>query len=441
MTKDMTKGPLLKEIVLFTIPLIMGTLLQLTYNAVDSMIVGRYVGKEALAAVGTTNPLVTLVLLFTNGICLGAGILVGMLYGAGKKEELKLQVSTGMLAGWVFSACIAVLLAAGAGQVLELLQVEEVFRDEAIIYLRIILGGLVFSFTYNYLASMLRAMGDSISPLIFLGVSAVLNIFGDLLFIVVFHMGIDGAAYSTIICEAISTLLCFLYIRKKIPLLRLGKAWFSFSGEMLKKTISYGIVSALQQSTVQMGKIGTQAMVNTMGVNATAAFNATNRFDDFAMIPQQNIGHAMTSVMAQNKGAGKKDRVQEAFRLGMYIETVFGICIGVITLCAAKPLMALFTTDEEVIAEGVKYLHLIAFMYLLPSMTNGIQGYFRGIGDLKITLYSSLINMGVRVASEIPMVFLFHMGFTSIPWSYALGWLAMLLYEVPFLCRQLKINK
>ena len=319
MTHDFTKGPILGQLVRFTIPLILGTILQLTYNMADSVIVGRFVGKTALAAVGTTNPLVTLVLLFTNGICLGAGILVSTLYGAGKLAELRRQVSTGMIAGIVFSVIVSVLMMLLAEPLLTLLQVETVFFREAVHYLRIILFGIVFSFLYNYLASMLRAMGDSRSPLIFLAVSAALNIGGDLLFVVCFHMGVRGAALSTVVCEMMSAVLCLVYIHREIPELRLGKAWLVFDRGMLRKTVSYGFVSAMQQSTVQLGKLGTQAIVNTMGVNATAAFNATNRFDDFATIPQQNIAHAMTSVMAQNEGAGKKRRASYYHKMCVFL--------------------------------------------------------------------------------------------------------------------------
>ena len=438
MTHDFTKGPILGQLVRFTIPLILGTILQLTYNMADSVIVGRFVGKTALAAVGTTNPLVTLVLLFTNGICLGAGILVSTLYGAGKLAELRRQVSTGLIAGIVFSVTVSILMMLLAEPLLTLLQVEAVFFRESVHYLRIILFGIVFSFLYNYLASMLRAMGDSRSPLIFLAVSAALNIGGDLLFVVCFHMGVRGAALSTVVCEMMSAVLCLVYIHREIPELRLGKAWLVFDRGMLRKTVSYGFVSAMQQSTVQLGKLGTQAIVNTMGVNATAAFNATNRFDDFATIPQQNIAHAMTSVMAQNEGAGKKRRAAQTYRLGMILEVFYGLGIGGVTYFAAHLLIRLFTRDPGVIVEGEKYLRLIALFYVLPGITNGVQGYFRGIGDLNVTLWSSILNMAVRVLSEIPMVFYLGMQFEAIPWSYLFGWAAMCAFEIPWLVRTMR---
>ncbi len=439
MTKDMTKGAMLPIIVRFTVPLILGNLLQLTYNAIDGIIVGQYVGKEALAAVGTGNPLVTLLILFLQGICLGAGILIGTLYGAKDYDTLKLQISTAMTAGIGFSLALTAIVFAAAPMFLEILQVDGAIRMEAAVYLRVIVCGLVFNFIYNFFASTLRAMGDSKSPLLFLGISAVVNVIGDLIFVIVFSMGTVGCAVSTVLSEALSCLLCWCYIRRRIPVMNLGKQWFRFDKKLLGQTVRYGFVSALQQSTVQLGKLSIQGTVNTMGVTATAAFAAINRIDDYAYIPEQNIGHAMTSVMAQNRGAGETKRVQAVFRVGMYVELAYGGIAGILLLLLANPLMRLFTRDEMTILTGEQYLHLIAFMYLIPAVTNGVQGYFRGMGDLKITLWSSLINMGVRVAVCLLLVFGCKMGITALPWAYLAGWLAMMLYELPFLWRRLRL--
>ncbi len=438
MTNDMTHGKLFPILIRFTIPLVLGNLLQLTYNAVDSIIVGRYVGKEALAAVGTSNPLLTLIILFVQGICLGAGILVGTLFGAKDYKTLKREVSTGMVSGVVFSLALTAVSLAAAPFFLEILQVDAAIQHEAAGYLRIILCGLVFNFIYNFFASTLRAMGDSKSPLYFLAVSAGINIVGDLIFVVFFSMGTTGCAVSTVLSEALSCLLCWIYIRRKIPLLNLGKQWLVFDKKLFKEIIRYGFVSAMQQSTVQFGKITIQGIVNTMGVTATAAFTAINRIDDYAYIPEQNIGHAMTSVMAQNRGAGEVKRVRAAFRVGMLIELVYGAAMGIFLLLFANPVMKLFTRDVGTVSMGEQYLHLIALMYIVPAVTNGIQGYFRGMGDLKITLWSSLINMGARVSSCFLLVFACKMGITALPWSYLIGWTAMMLYEIPFLVRRKK---
>ena len=435
MTKDLTTGKIMPILVKFTIPLVLGNLFQLTYNAVDSIIVGHFVGKEALAAVGICNPITTLMILFLNGLCMGAAILMGMQYGAKDYDTLHRQISTTMLSGVVFSVTLTVLCVIFAVPMLKLIQVDPSIMDLTAEYLRIIFWGLMFTFLYNFFSSTLRALGDSASPLYFLIISAILNIFGDLFFVIVLKAGSNGCAISTVLSEALCCLFCIIYIQKKVPILRLGKKWLVFDARLLKKTIAYGWASAMQQATVQMGKIAIQALVNTMGVSVAAAFAVVNRIDDFAITPEQNIAHAMTALMAQNKGAGKNDRMREGFRCGMILELVYGAAVMLICLGFARPLMSLFVKDEEVIGHGVVYLHLIAVMYILPAITNALQGFFRGIGDLKVTLMSSFTNMAVRVIAAAPMVLLWNFGIEALPYSYLAGWIAMLLVETPLMLR------
>ena len=404
MTKDLTTGKIMPILVNFTVPLVLGNLFQLTYNAVDSIIVGHFVGKEALAAVGICNPVSTLMILFLNGLCMGASILMGIQYGAKDYETLHRQISTTLLSGAVFSFFLTLVCVIFAVPILLLLQVDPSIMDMTVQYLRIIFLGLMFTFLYNFFSSTLRALGDSASPLYFLIISANLNIFGDLFFVIVLKAGSNGCAISTVLSEALCCLFCIIYIQKKVPILRLGKKWLVFDAGLLKKTIAYGWASAMQQATVQMGKIAIQALVNTMGVSVAAAFAVVNRIDDFAITPEQNIAHAMTALMAQNKGAGKNDRMREGFRCGMILELVYGAAVMLICLGFARPLMSLFVKDEEVIGHGVVYLHLIAVMYILPAVTNALQGFFRGIGDLKVTLMSSFTNMAVRVIAAAPMM-------------------------------------
>lgn len=435
MTKDLTTGKIMPILVNFTVPLVLGNLFQLTYNAVDSIIVGRFVGKEALAAVGICNPISTLMILFLNGLCMGASILMGIQYGAKDYKTLHRQISTTMLSGVVFSFFLTLFCVVFAVPILHLLQVDASIMEMTRQYLRIIFLGLMFTFLYNFFSSTLRALGDSASPLYFLIISAVLNIFGDLFFVIVLKAGSNGCAISTVFSEALCCLFCIIYIQKKVPILRLGKKWLVFDSRLLKKTIAYGWASAMQQATVQMGKIAIQALVNTMGVSVAAAFAVVNRIDDFAITPEQNIAHAMTALMAQNKGAGKNDRMREGFRCGMILEIVYGAAVMVICQVFAGELMALFVKDEEVIGHGVIYLHLIAVMYILPAVTNAIQGFFRGIGDLKVTLMSSFTNMAVRVIAAAPMILLWNFGIEALPYSYLAGWVAMLLVETPLMIR------
>lgn len=438
MTQNMTSGPITPQLVRFTVPLVLGNLFQLTYNAADSVIVGRLVGEDALAAVGTSNPLMTLAILFINGMCLGAGILVSTAFGAGDYGRLEKQVSTTAIAGGVFSLAFSLLCILLATPLLQLMQVPAEVLPIASSYLRVVFAGLIFTFFYNFLAATLRALGDSQSALYFLMLSAVLNIFGDLFCIAVMGWGVEGAALSTVASEALCCLCCAVYIQIRVPVLRLGKKWLVFEPSLLRQTVSYGWTTAMQQGTVQLGKLAVQAVVNTMGVSAMAAFTAASRVDDFAYTPQQNIGHAMTTLMAQNRGAGNSDRVRKGFLAGMRIEAVYGLLIMAVCFFGADPIIRLFADDPEVMDLGVRFLRLVSLFYLFPSATNGIQGGFRGIGKLQITLNSSLLNMGGRVAAAALLVLVFHMDIEALPWSYGVGWICMLIYELPLLFRLMK---
>lgn len=438
MTQNMTSGPITPQLVRFTVPLVLGNLFQLTYNAADSVIVGRLVGEDALAAVGTSNPLMTLAILFINGMCLGAGILVSTAFGAGDYGRLEKQVSTTAIAGGVFSLAFSLLCILLATPLLQLMQVPAEVLPIASSYLRVVFAGLIFTFFYNFLAATLRALGDSQSALYFLMLSAVLNIFGDLFCIAVMGWGVEGAALSTVASEALCCLCCAVYIQIRVPALRLGKKWLVFEPSLLRQTVSYGWTTAMQQGTVQLGKLAVQAVVNTMGVSAMAAFTAASRVDDFAYTPQQNIGHAMTTLMAQNRGAGNSDRVRKGFLAGMRIEAVYGLLIMAVCFFGANPIIRLFADDPEVVDLGVRFLRLVSLFYLFPSATNGIQGGFRGIGKLQITLNSSLLNMGGRVAAAALLVLVFHMDIEALPWSYGVGWVCMLIYELPLLFRLMK---
>ena len=441
MTHNMTSGPIAPLLVKFTVPLVLGNLFQLTYNAADSVIVGRFVGEDALAAVGTSNPLMTLAILFINGMCLGAGILVSNAFGAQDWPRLEKQVSTTAIAGAVFSLAFSALCILLARPLLRLMQVPAEVLPLAAGYLRVVFAGLIFTFFYNFLAATLRALGDSKSALYFLMLSAVLNIFGDLVCVAGLGLGVEGAALSTVASEAVCCLCCAAYIKARVPVLCLGRKWLVFEPSMLRQTVQYGWTTAMQQGTVQLGKIAVQAVVNTMGVSAMAAFTAASRVDDFAYIPQQNIGHAMTTLMAQNRGAGKADRVRRGFAVGMRIEAAYAVAIMAVCFFGAEPIIRLFADQPEVVELGVRFLRLVSLMYLLPAATNGIQGGFRGVERLQVTLNSSLLNMAGRVGGAALFVLVFRMDIEALPWSYAVGWALMLAYELPLLFKLLKAGE
>lgn len=434
--QDMTTGKIHGPLVRFTIPLVLGNLFQLTYNMVDSVIVGRFVGTDALAAVGTANPVMNIAIFFVAGICMGASVLMSEFFGAHDESALRRELSTSMVAGCVFSLLISALGWLTAPLLLRMIRTPAEILPAAAEYLRIIFLGMIFTFLYNFYANTLRALGDSKTPLYFLVVSSVLNIAADLVFVVAFGWGVRGAAVATVLAQAASCACCMVYIRLRIPLLQLGQAWLVFDAALFGRTVSYSWASAMQQTTLYIGKLLTQGIVNPLGVDTIAAFNAVNRIDDFAFTPQQNIGHAMTTFLAQNRGAGKTDRLRRGFRAGIEIELLYCAALLAVCLPLAPWFMRLFTESESVLALGTGYLRLMAVFYILPGFTNGIQGYFRGMGELKVTWSSTTMNMVGRVAA----IFLLapRMGMTGIALGNLAGWIVMLAFEVPLLVKHIR---
>lgn len=439
MAKDMTTGRILPQLTAFAIPLILGNLFQILYNAADSIIVGQFVGDDALAAVGTAGPIMNMAILFISGMCMGAGILMSTLYGAKDIEKLEKQISTTLIGGLVFSLVVAAVMILLARPVLLLICAPKEILDDAVLYLQIIFLGLLFTFIYNFLANTLRALGDSKTPLYFLVISAVINILGDLVFVVMLGWGVGGSAVSTVLSEALCCVCCAVYVKLRVPILCLGKKWKVFEKQLLWKTISYGLTSALQQMCVQLGKILVQAIINVQGVAFIAAFTAINRVDDFVLSPEHNIAHATTTFLAQNRGAGNVERVKKGCRCGFFLEVVFSLAASVLIYFAAEPVMRLFVDEEstEVVMLGVSYLQVIAFLYIMPAITNIVQGFFRGMGDLKVTLMSTIANMGARVIAAYILISVLGQSFSALAWSNFWGWVVMLLFEVPLLVRSL----
>ncbi|MCD8067803.1 MAG: MATE family efflux transporter [Lachnospiraceae bacterium] len=439
---DMTKGRVFSPLFRFTVPLVLGNLFQLTYNAADSVIVGRFVGETALAAVGTATPLMNIGILLLNGMCMGASVLASVDYGAHDSRLLRRQLSTTLLAGMAFSVVFSLCMVLLSQPVLRLILVPDEVLPEATTYLRIVYAGLIFTFIYNFLANTLRALGDSKTPLYFLIASSLINIVSDVFFVAVLKWEVMGCAVATVLSQLLCCVFCLIYIKKRVPLLCFGKEWLIFDHTLLGKTVSYGSTSAMQQVCLQVGKLAIQAMVNTQGVGVIAAFTAVNKVDDYAYTPQQNIGHAMTTFIAQNEGAGQKDRVRKGFRAGLIIEVIYSVCLCVVIFILAERIMGLFVQDgdSQVTALGTSYLKLIAFMYILPGFTNGIQGFFRGVGDMKVTLYSTFMNMLGRCAAVYVMLMLLELPFRSLAWANMAGWVLMLLFEVPLLVKKLRTN-
>ncbi len=437
----MTSGRIMPQLVKFTIPLVLGNFCQLTYNAADSIIVGRYLGTNALAAVGVASPIMNIAIFFIIGICLGMSILMSEFFGAGNYIKLRHEVTTSIIGGGIFTLIVSLLGILFAKPLLQLLATPEVILADAVLFLRIILGGLIFTFGYNIYASSLRSMGNAKLPLYFLAVSALLNIVMDFLFILGLHMGVEGAALATITAEALSALFCWVYVELKVPLLRFRRKDWVFDHSLLRVTASYSFVTAMQQITLHLGKLMVQGAVNTLGVASIAAFNAVVRMDDYVMTPQQNIGHANTTFIAQNRGGGKFQRIMKGYLIGLRMEFIYTFIVSLVIFLCAKPIMELFLDkgEEEAIQAGINYLHIMAFIYWMPALTNIIQGLFRGMGKMKITLNSTFVQMLGRVIAAFPLAYWF--GLKGIVIACFIGWICMLSYELPFFFKQWKMIK
>lgn len=434
MVRDMTSGSINNHLIRFSIPLILGNLFQLTYNAVDSIIVGKYIGTGALAAVGTASPVMNIVILGISGICIGASVLMSTFFGAKDMEKLKRAVSTTMILGIMFSVVIVLLGEIFSQRILMLLHVPEDILPMATLYLRIIFWGMPFTFAYNAYSAAMRSVGDSKTPVKFLAMASVLNGCLDFLFIAILHMEIFGAAAATIIAQCVSAVMCFIYVNRKVPLLKLGIRDLKLDKQMLKLTLQNGSVTALQQSCQPIGKLLIQGSINSLGVNAIAVFNAVNRVDDFALTPEQSISHAMMTYVSQNRGAKKTDRMKKGLTHGLTLEFCYWIFICTVTWLFREPIMRLFLDgNEDAVSLGVRYLGLMALFYIFPGFTNGLQGYCRGLGNMTITLIATIIQITLRVIVVYFMVPI--MGLPAVAYASMIGWSCMLLVEVPYVIR------
>ncbi len=439
---DMTRGAITPQIIHFTLPLIIGNFFVLTYNAADSIIVGRFIGANAMAALGAASPVINIMLFLIIGICLGMSVLMGNFFGKGDFVNLKKVISTSLITGGLFTLVIVILGFFFSHSILSLMNTPSEIIDDATSYLQIIFVGLIFTFIYNIYASTLRSMGNSKVSLYFLGASAVLNVVLDLLFVAVWKQGIEGAALATVIAEGAAAVFCIFYVRIKIPFLKFKRNEFVFDGDLLRIIVGYSSVAAMQQITLHLGKFLVQGAVNPLGVFAIAAFNAVTRIDDFVMIVQQNIGHGITGFLAQNKGKGNFSRIRKGFMVGVKLEVIYSLVMMILIFVFAKELMVLFMGrgigESQVVEAGVQYLQVMAFLYLLPGLTNVIQGYFRGLGKMKITLNSTFVQIVVRVIAAYLIASYF--GVKGFALACLLGWICMLGYQIPVFWKTWKKN-
>lgn len=437
MTRDMTRGSAVRHLAAFSVPLVLGNLLQLAYNAVDSIIVGRFAGQNALAAVGTANPVMNLLILGVSGLCIGASSLMSAAFGANDGARLRRCFSSLLYLGLGFSLLVPSVGFVSAGALLRALDVPAAIHAEALAYLRIILLGLPFTFLYNACAAGLRSLGDARTPVLVLGASCLVNTLLDVVFVALLRAGAAGAGYATLLAQAFCALACAALVWRAGSPLRPTRQELRPDGALIRLTFAQGGVTALQQACQPVGKLLIQRCINGLGITAIAVFNAVGRVDDFAFTPEQSISSAMMTFVAQNRGAKRPDRMRQGLSRGLLVETCYWAALFCVLVPLRAPVMRLFLgADAAAVETGADYLLLMAFFYLFPAFTNGLQGFFRGLGDMKITLLGTLTQISVRVAC----IYLLtpRMGLAGAAWACAAGWTCMLALEVPLLFGRLK---
>ena len=410
MTNDMTRGAITPLLIRFTIPLVLGNLFQLTYNAADSIIVGKFVGEEALAAVGTSNPLMTLAILFINGMCLGAGIL-STAFGAGDTQLMERQVSTTAIAGTVFSLAFSALCVILATPLLQLMQVPADILPIAASYLRIVFAGLIFTFFYNFLAATMRALGDSKRPLYFLLVASFLNIGLDLVCIIMFHMGAFGAAFATVVSQAVAGLGSLLYILRHYPELRWSREEGCFSLTHCAKLCSMGIPMGLQCSITAIGSVVLQGAVNGLGSDIVAAQTAGGKAAQFLCVPLESIGTAMTTYASQNMGAKDLGRVDRGVYTALGIGCVYSIASFLILRVTDKLLIGLFLDASEtaIMANAQSFIFWNSVFYIPLAVLIIYRYTIQGLGFSGLAMFAGVAEMIARAM----------VGFWFVPlWGY-----------------------
>lgn len=423
MERDLTKGSIGKSILLFSIPMILGNLLQQFYNVVDTYIVGKYIGSEALAAVGSSYTLMTFLTSILIGLCMGSGILFSMYFGAKKYEKMKISFFVSFVSIGILSIVLEVLCFILLKYILFWLQIPKGIYHQTYQYLQIIFIGIFFTFIYNYFASMLRALGNSKVPLFFLGIAALVNVVLDIVFVLYFHLGVSGAAFATIISQAISGLgLAFYVLFFKKDILPERKHYL-FDKQIFKKLKDYSLMTCLQQGIMNFGILMIQGLVNSFGIAVMSAFSAAVKIDSFAYMPVQDFGNAFSTFVAQNKGAQQEKRIQQGLKVASIMALIFCIFISLGVCLYSKELMMLFISKKQmnIIQIGMTYLKTEGSFYIGIGCLFLLYGYYRGVGKMKMSLILTIVSLGTRVVLAYVLAPLF--GVEMIWWAIVIGWL------------------
>ena len=437
--RDMTQGPILRQLVFFSFPLMLGNVFQLLYNMVDSIIVGNFVSKQALAAIGSTTVIVSMIVFFFSGFATGAGVVIGNNFGARNMDRLHDAVHTTVAATFIFSLLLTLLGTAAVRPMLVIMRTpEDVFRDAAL-YLRIYIGGISGLLIYNMGSGILRAVGDSIRPLGFLILTSVLNILLDLFFVIVLKLGIAGAAVATILSQFVSAALILLLLTRTRDIYRLDWRELHIDFPILKKIFSIGMPTALQAVITSFSNIFVQGYINAFGSDVMAGWSCYNKLDHFIFLPMQSMSVASTTFVSQNAGAGNKRRSRRGTFLAILITClVIGVTAAVLTFFAPAA-VRMFSPDEAVIRYGAMFIRTNAFFLIFNGIAQVLAGALRGRGDSRGPMVIMLFNF--VVVRQIYLYWVTHFVANTprlVGFGYPVGWVLCCVMELIYAWCHLK---
>lgn len=419
---NMTEGNTVRLLIVFAIPMMIGNIFQQLYNVVDSAIVGKFVGSDALAAIGATGSVTFLFFALCNGIGSGGGIVTSQFFGSGNQKAVKKCISNVAYIMIAFPAVVGISAFFLARPILELMGTPEEVMSDSLIYLQVMCVGLAFVSIYNYVSSMLRALGDSKTPLYFLIFSCILNTGLDFLFVYNFKMGVFGAAVATLISQLASGVLCIFYAFRRNPYFKLEKEDWRFNSGIVWSAIKIGVPLSLQFSLIAISCMALQRVVNSFGAVAMAAFTATSRIEQVIHQPYQTLGTALSTYTGQNYGANKRDRVLMGYRKGLLLMVTFTLIMVPLIQIFGRPITSIFVSEEEVIVMGAKALKITSIFYLFLGVIYIVRGVLNGIGDAFFALLNGIVEVIGRFAVPIMLTGVAAIGVWGIWWSVGIVW-------------------
>lgn len=425
----MTEGKIWKQLLAFSVPLLAGNLFQQLYNTVDSVVVGNFIGSDALAAVGSSNSLINLIIGMFMGIGTGAGVIISQYYGARDEMKLHWAVHTSMALSLMGGLILIVLGVLMSPFILSWMGTPEKVMPSSVAYLRIFFCGSLFNIVYNMGAGILRAVGDSKRPLYYLCVSSVINIVLDLVFVVVFGMGTAGVGYATVIAQAVSSVLVVWALVKTEDIYQLVPGKIRIDRRMMVRILKLGIPSGIQQSIISLSNVIVQANVNSFGSAAMAGFGAYSKIDGFAMLPLQSFCMAATTFTGQNIGAKKPKRVKQGVFQGIAISMAYTAFISVILYLNAEHILKIFSPDEDVIAYGYSTMLVLLPFYWTIAIHQILMGSIRGSGRTMVSMLIGVGNMCILRMIYINLLVPFFPSFGAVMWCYPITWITTMLMD------------